>query len=131
MSAPAAAEQRGSAWEVLIVFLKLGLTSFGGPVAHLGYFRDEFVVRRKWLDEATYADLVALCQFLPGPASSQVGIAIGILRAGLPGALCAWLGFTTPSAVALILFGYGVTQLGDLGHAAWLHGLKIVAVAVV
>jgi chromate transporter len=116
---------------VFTAFLKLGLTSFGGPVAHIGYFRSEFVERRKWLDERTYVDLVALCQFLPGPASSQVGIAIGILRAGLPGAFCAWLGFTTPSALALILFAYGVAQVGDLGHAAWLHGLKIVAVAVV
>jgi len=120
-----------AAAEVLRVFLKLGLTSFGGPVAHLGYFRDEFVVRRKWLDEASYVDIVALCQFLPGPASSQVGITIGILRAGLPGALCAWLGFTAPSAVALILFGYGVTVFGDPSHSAWLHGLMIVAVAVV
>jgi chromate transporter len=117
--------------EVLRVFLKLGLTSFGGPVAHLGYFRDEFVVRRKWLDEANYVDIIALCQFLPGPASSQVGITIGMLRAGLPGALCAWLGFTAPSAVALILFGYGVTVFGDPSHSAWLHGLMIVAVAVV
>src|ERR1700746_2099852 len=120
-----------SAAEVLRVFLKLGLTSFGGPGAHLGYFRDEFVVRRKWLDESSYVDIVALCQFLPGPASSQVGITIGILRAGLPGALLAWLGFTAPSALALILFGYGVTALGNLADSAWLHGLKIVAVAVV
>jgi chromate transporter len=111
--------------------LRLGLTSFGGPVAHLGYFRGEFVLRRKWLDEAAYADIVALCQFLPGPASSQVGITLGILRAGLPGALAAWLGFTMPSAVAMILFGYGVTRFGDLSGAPWLHGLKIVAVAVV
>jgi chromate transporter len=116
---------------VLAAFLKLGLTSFGGPVAHIGYFRTEFVERRKWLDEASYVDLVALCQFLPGPASSQVGIAIGTLRAGLPGALAAWIGFTTPSAIALVLFAYGVAQLGNLGEAAWLHGLKIVAVAVV
>jgi chromate transporter len=131
MSTQRAAGQDPTALAVLVAFLKLGLTSFGGPVAHIGYFRSEFVERRKWLDERAYADLVALCQFLPGPASSQVGIAIGILRAGLPGAVCAWLGFTTPSALALILFAYGVTQLGDLGHAAWLHGLKIVAVAVV
>jgi chromate transporter len=117
--------------EVLWVFLKLGLTSFGGPVAHLGYFHDEFVVRRRWLDEPTYADVVALCQLLPGPASSQVGITIGVFRAGLPGALCAWLGFTAPSALAMILFAYGVAKAGDLGQAAWLHGLKIVAVAVV
>jgi chromate transporter len=121
----------GSGIAVLAAFLKLGLTSFGGPVAHIGYFRAEFVERRKWLDEASYVDLVALCQLLPGPASSQVGISIGILRAGLPGALCAWLGFTAPSAIAMILFAYGVTELGDLGRSAWLHGLKIVAVAVV
>jgi chromate transporter len=120
-----------AAVEVLRVFLKLGLTSFGGPVAHLGYFRDELVVRRKWLDEANYVDIVALCQFLPGPASSQVGITIGILRAGLPGAFCAWLGFTAPSAGALILFGYGVTVFGDQSRSAWLHGLMIVAAAVV
>ena len=112
-------------------FLRLGLTSFGGPVAHLGYFRAECVERRRWLDEHSYADIVALCQFLPGPASSQVGMSLGILRAGLPGALAAWLGFTMPSALALILFGYGVSELGDLSGAAWLHGLKIVAVAVV
>src|SRR6516162_652083 len=122
---------RGSALEVLRAFAKLGLTSFGGPVAHLGYFRTEFVQRRGWVDEPAFADIVALCQFLPGPASSQVGISLGILRAGLPGAVAAWLGFTTPSALAMILFGYGVTELGDLSHAAWLHGLKIVAVAVV
>jgi chromate transporter len=116
---------------VLRVFLRLGLTSFGGPVAHLGYFRTEFVERRRWLDEPAYADIVALCQFLPGPASSQVGISIGILRAGLPGAFLAWLGFTGPSAVVMILFGYGVTAAGGLADSAWLHGLKIVAVAVV
>ncbi len=124
--------QRAGSWpEVLGAFTKLGLTSFGGPVAHLGYFREEFVVRRKWLDEASYGDIVALCQFLPGPASSQVGITLGILRAGLPGALAAWLGFTLPSALALTLFAYGVAELGDLSRSAWLHGLKIVAVAVV
>src|SRR5262249_15241143 len=105
--------------------------SFGGPVAHLGYFRAELVARRKWLDEAAYADIVALCQFLPGPASSQVGMALGIVRAGLPGAFAAWLGFTTPSAVALVAFAYGVSALGDVAEAPWLHGLKIVAVAVV
>jgi chromate transporter len=121
----------GSPFEVLRIFLRLGLTSFGGPVAHLGYFRAEFVERRHWLDEGAYADIVALCQFLPGPASSQTGISIGLLRAGLPGALCAWLGFTAPSALAMILFGYGVTALGNLADSAWLHGLKIVAVAVV
>ena len=120
-----------SVLEVFRIFLRLGLTSFGGPVAHLGYFRTEFVARRRWLEEAAFADIVALCQFLPGPASSQVGISIGIMRAGLPGALAAWLGFTMPSALAMIAFGYGVAWLGDLSHAAWLHGLKIVAVAVV
>jgi chromate transporter len=124
-------QQAGSWHEVLGAFLRLGLTSFGGPVAHLGYFRTEFVERRRWLDEPAFADIVALCQFLPGPASSQVGISLGVLRAGLPGALAAWLGFTGPSALAMILFGYGVTAFGDLSHAAWLHGLKIVAVAVV
>jgi chromate transporter len=123
--------QHASAFEVLHVFLRLGLTSFGGPVAHLGYFRTEFVERRRWIDEPAFADIVALCQFLPGPASSQVGISLGILRAGLPGALAAWLGFTAPSALAMILFGYGVTEFGNLSRAAWLHGLKIVAVAVV
>ena len=125
------AANRGSAAQVFAAFLKLGVTSFGGPIAHLGYFRHEFVARRKWLDEPSYADIVALCQFLPGPASSQVGITIGLLRAGLAGALAAWVGFTAPSALAMIAFGYGVTAFGDLGHAAWLHGLKIVAVAVV
>jgi chromate transporter len=125
------AAHRGTATQVFAAFLKLGVTSFGGPIAHLGYFRHEFVIRRKWLDEPSYADIVALCQFLPGPASSQVGITIGLLRAGLAGALAAWLGFTAPSALAMIAFGYGVTAFGDLGHAAWLHGLKIVAVAVV
>ena len=122
---------RGSFLEVLSVFLRLGLTSFGGPVAHLGYFREEIVARRKWLDEAAYADLVALCQFLPGPASSQVGIALGLRRAGLPGGLAAWLGFTTPSAAALILFAYGVAFFGDAEGAGWLGGLKTAAVAVV
>jgi chromate transporter len=117
--------------EVFGVALKLGLTSFGGPVAHLGYFRDEYVVRRRWLDEATYADLVALCQFLPGPASSQVGIAVGLLRAGYTGAVAAWVGFTLPSAIALVLFAYGVNAIGDVGGSGWLHGLKVVAVAVV
>jgi chromate transporter len=123
--------RRGSAFEVLRVFLRLGLTSFGGPVAHLGYFRAELVERRRWLDETSFADIVALCQFLPGPASSQTGISLGMLRAGLPGGFAAWLGFTTPSAIAMILFGYGVSAFGNLAHAPWLHGLKIVAVAVV
>ena len=121
----------GSPWEVLGAFLRLGLTSFGGPVAHLGYFRDEFVARRRWVDDATYADLVALCQFLPGPASSQVGIALGILRAGLPGGLAAWLGFTLPSALLLVGFAYGVGALQGPLAAGMLHGLKVAAVAVV
>ncbi|MGH7094311.1 MAG: chromate transporter, partial [Stellaceae bacterium] len=125
------APSRGSALDVLRIFLRLGLTSFGGPVAHLGYFRREFVERRDWLDEHGFADIVALCQFLPGPASSQTGMAIGILRAGLPGGLAAWLGFTLPSALAMVVFGYAVTRLGDVSGAAWIHGLKIVAVAVV
>ena len=117
--------------EVLAVSLRLGLTSFGGPVAHLGYFHTEYVRRRKWLDEQRYADLVALCQFLPGPASSQVGIAIGTLRAGLRGGVVAWLGFTLPSALALTAFAYGVTTVGAAEGAGWLHGLKVVSVAVV
>jgi chromate transporter len=122
---------RGSAGEVFAVFLKLGLTSFGGPVAHLGYFRNEFVERRKWLAEQTYADLVALCQFLPGPASSQVGISIGLLRAGYPGALAAWTAFTLPSALALVAFAYGLAASGNALGSGWLHGLKVAAVAVV
>ena len=127
----ASLSNRGSIFEVFAVALRLGLTSFGGPIAHLGYFREEYVVRRKWLDERSYADLVALCQFLPGPASSQVGMAVGIARAGLPGALAAWLGFTLPSALALVLFAFGVDALGGAAAPGWLHGLKVVAVAVV
>lgn len=122
---------RGSLLEVLWVSTRLGLTSFGGPIAHLGYFHEEYVKQRKWLDEQSYADLVALCQFLPGPASSQVGIAIGIARAGLVGGFAAWLGFTLPSALALIAFAFGVSALVDSTAAGWLHGLKVVAVAVV
>ena len=122
---------RGSAREVLLVFLKLGLTSFGGPIAHLGYFRAEFVERRRWLDDQSYGDLVALCQFLPGPASSQVGMALGLRRAGWAGALAAWLGFTLPSAIALILFAYGVAEWSALASSGAIHGLKVVAVAVV
>jgi len=121
----------GRAGEVFAAFLKLGLTSFGGPVAHLGYFRNEFVARRKWLDEQSYADLVALCQFLPGPASSQVGISIGLLRAGYLGALAAWTAFTLPSALALLLFAYGLAASGNALGSGWLHGLKVAAVAVV
>ncbi|WP_370986048.1 chromate efflux transporter [Bradyrhizobium sp. DN5] len=121
----------GSPLEVLRIFLKLGLTCFGGPIAHIGYFRDEFVVRRKWIDEHAYADLVGLCQFLPGPASSQVGFSIGLMRAGYLGALAAWTGFTLPSAAALILFAYGAGVLsGPLGGGL-LHGLKLTAVAIV
>ena len=120
-----------NAWAVFLVFLRLGLTSFGGPAAHLGYFRAEFVQRRHWLTERSYADLVALCQFLPGPASSQVGMALGLSRAGYLGALAAWLGFTLPSAVALTLFGLGIAHHGDVLPASALHGLKVVAVAVV
>src|SRR5262249_41249788 len=122
---------RASALEVLGVFLRLGLTSFGGPVAHLGYFREEFVHRRRWLDDKSFADLVGLCQFLPGPASSQVGIAVGLLRASYVGAVEAWIGFTLPAAVAMILFGYGVEALGNAAGSGWLHGLKVAAVAVV
>src|SRR5437870_428268 len=111
---------KGSWHEVLAVFFRLGLTSFGGPVAHLGYFRHEFVTRRRWLDDRSYADLVALCQFLPGPASSQVGIAVGLLRAGYAGALAAWAGFTLPSALAMVLFAYGLGALGDVAGSGWL-----------
>lgn len=118
-------------WSVFVIFLRLGLTSFGGPVAHLGYFRAEFVERRCWLSERAYADLVALCQFLPGPASSQVGMALGLSRAGYGGALAAWAGFTLPSAVALIVFAQGVSGLGDALAPGVLRGLKVVAVAVV
>jgi chromate transporter len=117
--------------DVGAAFLKLGLMSFGGPVAHLGYFRKEFVERRRWLDDAAYADIVALCQFLPGPASSQVAFSLGMRRAGLAGALLASVAFMLPSAAAMILFAYGVASMGDLRGAGWLHGLKVAAVAVV
>lgn len=117
--------------EVLLIFLRLGVTCFGGPIAHIGYFRQEFVVRRRWLDEQSYADLVALCQFLPGPASSQVGFSIGLMRAGYGGALAAWIGFTLPSAIALVLFAYGESALGGPVGIGLLHGLKLVAVAIV
>ena len=125
------ARHAGSPLEVLLVFLKLGVSSFGGPIAHIGYFRDEFVVRRRWLDEQAYADLVALCQFLPGPASSQVGFSIGLMRAGYRGALAAWTGFTLPSAIALVLFAYGAGTLSGPAGTGLLHGLKLVAVAIV
>ena len=117
--------------EVFIVFLRLGLTSFGGPVAHLGFFHHEFVVRRKWISPDAYGDLVALCQMLPGPASSQVGMALGLSRAGIPGALAAWLGFTLPSAIMLVLFGLGLANYREHFPDSWLHGLKLAAVAVV
>lgn len=117
-------------FEVLRVSTKLGLTSFGGPVAHLGYFHNEYIRRRKWMDERSYADLVALCQFLPGPASSQVGIGIGVMRAGLMGGVAAWIGFTLPSVIALVLFAY-LLQGFDIGNSGWIHGLKLVAVAIV
>jgi chromate transporter len=120
-----------AAWEVLLTFLRLGCTSFGGPVAHIGYFRAEFVERRRWVTESAFADLVALCQFMPGPASSQLGMSIGLLRAGPLGMLAAWVGFTLPSALAMLAFAYGVEALGDVSNAAWLKGLKLVAVAVV
>lgn len=125
------AQEPRSAWQVFLVFLRLGLTSFGGPVAHLGYFRTEFVERRGWLGEAAYADLVALCQFLPGPASSQVGLGLGLMRAGYAGALAAWAGFTLPSALVLIALALGITQTADVLPPGLLHGLKVVAVAVV
>ena len=131
ISATRTTAPRDSAWSVLLIFLRLGLTSFGGPVAHIGYFRTEFVAHRRWLDEKTYADLVALSQFLPGPASSKVGIAIGLFRAGYAGAFAAWIGFTIPSAIALVLFAYGVSAFGDALDGGWLHGLKVAAVAVV
>ena len=123
--------ERNSAWSVFLIFLRLGLTSFGGPIAHLGYFHHEFVSRRQWLTERSYADLVALCQFLPGPASSQVGIALGLSRAGYRGALAAWAGFTLPSAMLMILFALGLSRYGAVLSPGALHGLKIVAVAVV
>lgn len=118
-------------WQVFLIFLRLGLTSFGGPVAHLGFFRQEFVSRRRWLSERSYADLVTLCQFLPGPASSQVGIALGLSRAGYAGALAAWLGFTLPSALALTLLALGLGGYAEAVPAGILHGLKVVAVAIV
>jgi chromate transporter len=119
--------REGSAPEVLLTFLRLGVTSFGGPIAHIGYFREEIVQRRRWIDDATYTDLVALCQFLPGPASSQVGFSLGLIRAGYWGGLAAWTGFTLPSAVLLTAFAYGAASLsgrrrgrgsGGLGHGS-------------
>jgi chromate transporter len=116
--------------EILLVSTRLGLTSFGGPIAHLGYFHEEYIRKRKWMDEKSYADLVALCQFLPGPASSQVGIGIGVIRAGVLGGIVSFIGFTLPSVVALILFALILHGM-DIEDAGWIHGLKIVAVAVV
>lgn len=127
----ASAMRAGTPGEVFAAFLKLGLTSFGGPIAHLGYFRDELVTRRRWIDEKGYADLVALCQFLPGPASSQVGFALGLLRAGPLGAAAAWTAFTLPSAILLVLFAFGADSFGGPVGAGVVHGLKIVAVAIV
>lgn len=124
------APRLNAAMEVFLVALRLGLTSFGGPIAHLGYFRDEYVARRKWLDEPTYAEVVALCQILPGPASSQVGMTIGMMRAGMLGGVMSWLGFTLPSALVLLAFAYGVAAI-NVADAGWLHGLKLVAVPVV
>ncbi|QQR35666.1 chromate efflux transporter [Devosia oryziradicis] len=129
MEQPAA--RIGSAGEVFLAFLKLGLTSFGGPIAHLGYFRDEIVVRRRWMGEVAYADLVALCQFLPGPASSQVGFALGLWRAGPLGALAAWTAFTLPSALLMTMLALGSAALDGAAAEGVLHGLKLVAVAVV
>jgi chromate transporter len=122
---------KASPLAVFLAFIKLGLTSFGGPIAHIGYFRHEFVEKRRWLDDGAYADLVTLCNFLPGPASSQVGMALGMSQAGLRGGLAAWLGFTLPSAAALMLFAYGFSAFGFSTDAGWLHGLKVVAVAIV
>lgn len=135
-SEPPGNPDRRSPWKEAVVdpflaFLRLGLSSFGGPIAHLGYFRQEFVERRQWLTERAFADLVALCQFLPGPTSSQVCYSIGMLRGGLPGALAAWLAFTLPSALLMLLAAYGLHWVGDPQRSGWLHGLKIVAVAVV
>ena len=123
--------RRSSSWSVFLIFLKLGLTSFGGPIAHLGYFRAEFVERRRWMDDRSFSDLVGLCQFLPGPASSQVGLAVGMSRARWSGALAAWAGFTLPSAIALILFAYGIAQYGQVAKSGAVHGLKVAAVAIV
>ncbi len=119
------------AWRVFLVFLRLGLTSFGGPIVHLGYFRDAFVVRRRWLGDAEYADIVALCQLLPGPASSQVGMVLGIRRPGLPGALAAWCGFTLPSALLMVALGASLSQWRDVVPEGLIHGLKLLAVVVV
>ncbi|MBR0674128.1 chromate efflux transporter [Roseomonas soli] len=130
-AATEAAPPREGFLGILLIFLRLGVTSFGGPIAHIGYLREEFVARRRWMDEAAYADLVALAQFLPGPASSQTGFAIGVLRGGLPGGLAAWLGFTLPSALVMLLAAYGADLATGGAGAGVVHGLKLVAVAVV
>jgi len=125
-------DARGSpAWDVFVAFLRLGVTSFGGPIAHIGYFNEEFVRRRHWLDQETFAQIVALCQFLPGPASSQVGMIVGLIRAGALGMALAWCAFTLPSAVALVAFALGIARIPHVTEAAWIHGLLIAAVAVV
>jgi chromate transporter len=131
MLTPPTHTRPGSAFEVLVAFLRLGLSSFGGPIAHIGYFRDEFVTRRRWLDEPGFADLVGLCQFLPGPTSSQVGLSIGLMRGGYLGGLAAWAGFTLPSAVALVSFAYGAAALESPTGVGLLHGLKLVAVPII
>jgi len=123
--------EHSSRWQIFLAFLHLGLTSFGGPTAHIGYFRETFVARRKWLTDQAYADLVALCQFLPGPASSQIGFAIGLKRGGWGGGLAAWLGFTMPSAIVLIVFGLTVTGWRGIGDDSWMRGLQIAAVVVI
>jgi chromate transporter len=128
---PESRPRQGTPGEVLAAFTKLGLTSFGGPIAHIGYFREAFVVRRRWLDETAFADLVALCQFLPGPASSQVGFSLGLMRGGWLGGLAAWTAFTLPSAIALLLFAYAQSVLTGPLAGSILHGLKLVAVAIV
>lgn len=128
---PQTSSTEQSPWAIFLIFLRLGLTSFGGPTAHLAYFRDEFVVRRRWFTEQTYADIVALCQFLPGPSSSQVGIALGLSRAGFWGSIAAWCGFTLPSALLMIVFALGLHHYANVIPADFLHGLKIAAVAVV
>jgi len=125
------APPKGSVSEVFRAFLVLGLTSFGGPVAHIGFFRNAFVLRRKWLDDRAFADLMAMCQFLPGPASSQLGMSIGLVRAGLGGLFAAWAAFTAPSAILMIAFAYGVASAGSALGSGWLAGLKAAAVAVV
>lgn len=117
--------------EIFLTFLSLGLSSFGGPVAHLSFFYKDLVIRRKWLDSQLFSELIALCQFLPGPSSSQVGLSIGFIKGGFSGALAAWLGFTTPSAIILILFGYGYSVYSDVIPFGVIHGLKIFAVAIV